>query len=122
MEMILRIKCIKFYVYKVKPETLKFVVVVFCLVVCLFSFCLLLLLLLLFLLLLLLLFLSNFKLYLAGNNLLSFKWYSFLNYLASAAAIVNEKTLNMSVLLICGRKNLHTVNARISARGAYLIF
>ena len=120
--MILRIKCIKFYVYKVKPETLKFVVVVFCLVVCLFSFCLLLLLLLLFLLLLLLLFLSNFKLYLAGNNLLSFKWYSFLNYLASAAAIVNEKTLNMSVLLICGTKNLHTVNARISARGAYLIF
>ena len=72
--MILRIKCIKFYVYKVKPETLKFVVVVFCLVVCLFSFCLLLLLLLLLLLsLLLLLFLSNFKLYLAGNNLLSFK-------------------------------------------------
>ena len=70
--MILRIKCIKFYVYKVKPETLKFVVVVFCLVVCLFSFCLLLLLLLL-LSLLLLLFLSNFKLYLAGNNLLSFK-------------------------------------------------
>ena len=70
MEMILRIKCIKFYVYKVKPETLKFVVVVFCLVVCLFSFCLLLLLLLS---LLLLLFLSNFKLYLAGNNLLSFK-------------------------------------------------
>ena len=117
MEMSLRIKCIKFYVYKVKPETLKFVVVVFCLVVCLFSFCLLLL-----LLLLLLLFLSNFKLYLAGNNLLSFKWYSFLNYLASAAAIVNEKTLNMSVLLICGTKNLHTVNARISARGAYLIF
>ena len=99
--MILRIKCIKFYVYKMKPETLKFVVV-FCLVVCLFSFCLLLLLLLLSL--LLLLFLSNFKLYLAGNNLLSFKWYSFLNYLASAAAIVNEKTLNMSVLLICGRK------------------
>ena len=117
--MILRIKCIKFYVYKVKPETLKFVVVVFCLVVCLFSFFLLLLLLLS---LLLLLFLSNLKLYLAGNNLLSFKWYSFLNYLASAAAIVNEKTLNMSVLLICGRKNLHTVNARISARGAYLIF
>ena len=36
MEMILRIKCIKFYVYKVKPETLKFVVVVFCLVVWLF--------------------------------------------------------------------------------------
>ena len=71
--MILRIKCIKFYVYKVKPETLKFVVVVFCLVVCLFSFCLLLLLLLLLLSLLLLLFLSNFKLYLAGNNLLSFK-------------------------------------------------
>ena len=60
-------KCIKFYVYKMKPETLKFVVV-FCLFVCLFSFCLLLL-----LLLLLLLFLSNFKLYLAGNNLLSFK-------------------------------------------------
>ena len=29
-------KCIKFYVYKMKPETLKFVVVVFCLVVCLF--------------------------------------------------------------------------------------
>ena len=71
--MILRIKCIKFYVYKVKPETLKFVVVVFCLVVCLFSFCLLLLLLLLLLSLLLLLFLSNFKLYLAGNNLLSLK-------------------------------------------------
>ena len=70
MEMILRIKCIKFYVYKVKPETLKFVVVVFCLVVCLFSFFLLLLLLLS---LLLLLFLSNLKLYLAGNNLLSFK-------------------------------------------------
>ena len=38
------------------------------------------------------------------RTLLSFKWYSFLNYLASAAAIVNEKTLNMSVLLICGRK------------------
>ena len=31
-------KCIKFYVYKIKPETLKFVVVVFCLVVCLFVF------------------------------------------------------------------------------------
>ena len=41
MEMILRIKCIKFYVYKMKPETLKFVVVVvffFGLVVCLFFF------------------------------------------------------------------------------------
>ena len=35
--MILRIKCVKFYVYKVKPETLKFVVVVF-LFGCLFVF------------------------------------------------------------------------------------